>query len=223
MLLELGEQRVFLGRAEVVARRMRHHGHAAGLRDPAHRVAQAGPAMRHVAGLALGEVLAKHLLRVAAHAGLDQKAREVRARDQRRVAHVPERALVGAGNAGLRQLRRRARGRAAVARVRQALHQLLIGRIEPQPDDVHRGVGEGDRDFDAAQVVHPWAWAAASARGWPPTSSWSVSAHRSTPPRARRGQVFGCQGAVGDDGVAVQVGVGVGAHRAILRSTSIAR
>ena len=59
--LELGEQRVLLGWRELVARRMRDHRHAAGMRDPAHRIAERGPAMRHEAGLALDQVPAKHL------------------------------------------------------------------------------------------------------------------------------------------------------------------
>jgi hypothetical protein len=77
VLLEFGEQRVFLGGGELVAPRVGDHGHAAGAGDPAHRVAQCGPAVRHEAGLAFGQVLAEHLGDVLAHAAVHQMAREV--------------------------------------------------------------------------------------------------------------------------------------------------
>ena len=182
--------------------------------------------MRHVTRLAFGQVLAKHLLRVAAHTGIDQKAREVRARDQGRVAHVLERAFVGAGDARLGQLLRHVAGArtATVARVGQALHQWRVVGVEAQPDDVDRGVGKGDRDFDAAQVVQP--------DGLGRCLCALLAAHLvmvgqrpevHAAALGARGQFFGCQGAVGDDRVAMQVRVGVGSHIHILRRDGVPR
>ena len=102
------------------------------LGDPAHRIAQRGPAVRHVAGLAFGEVAAKHLVGVAAHAALDQVAREMRARDQLRVADVPERAVEGTLDADLGQPGRHLASAhiAAAARGRQALAQTRVVGVE---------------------------------------------------------------------------------------------
>src|SRR5487761_2521039 len=55
--LELGEERVLLVGAELVARRVRDHRQAAGAGDPAHCIAQGGPAVWHETGLALDQVL----------------------------------------------------------------------------------------------------------------------------------------------------------------------
>src|SRR5437868_1111107 len=79
--LELREQRVFLGRRELVAAGMRDHGHAARRPDPAHRVAELGPAMLDVAGLAFGEVAAEDGVHVGHDAVGHQVAAEMRARD----------------------------------------------------------------------------------------------------------------------------------------------
>ena len=80
--LELGEQRVLLGRRELVAGRMRDDGDAAGLADPAHRVAQLRPAVRHVAGLAFGEEAAEDLVRVG-HTPLSTRKRAKCVRETR--------------------------------------------------------------------------------------------------------------------------------------------
>jgi hypothetical protein len=74
VLLEFGEQRKLFVGAQAVAGRVGNHGHAAGLRDPAHGIAQAGPAVRHKAGLALDQVFAEHLVGVLAGACLHQES-----------------------------------------------------------------------------------------------------------------------------------------------------
>ena len=82
---------------------MRDHRHAAGARDPAHRIAERGPAVRHIARPAIDEVASKHLVRAGADPRLDKMTREMRARDQRRVAGMAQRTLEAARYAGPRQ------------------------------------------------------------------------------------------------------------------------
>ena len=96
VLFEFRKQREFFIGGEPVARRVRNHRHAASLCNPAHRVAQRCPAVRHKAGFAFNQVFAKHLAGVFAGFGFDQKARKVRARNQRRVADILQRAFISA-------------------------------------------------------------------------------------------------------------------------------
>ena len=134
--LELGEERVLLGRRELVARRMGDDRDAAGVADPGHGVLQRRPAMRHEAGPAFDEKAAEDLLRVGADAALDQVAREVGARDQVGVADVAQRAFVGAGDADLRELVGHLAGTrlAAAARRREALRAARSSSLSmPRP------------------------------------------------------------------------------------------
>ena len=110
--LELGEERVLLGRRELVARRMGDDRDAAGIADPGHRVLQRRPAVRHEARLAFDQEAAEHLLRVGADAALDQVAREVGARDEVGVADVAQRAFVGCRRCRPWPARRPSRARA---------------------------------------------------------------------------------------------------------------
>src|SRR5512143_3228289 len=91
--LELLQQRPLLVGADPIAARVRDHRDAAGADYPAHGVAQRGPWLLHVAGFAARQVLAEHLVRVAADAGGDQPACEARARNHLRVAGERLRAL----------------------------------------------------------------------------------------------------------------------------------
>ena len=68
---ELLEQGVIGHWIEVVAAGMSDHGHAAGAPDPAHCLFERGPTMRHIAGLALDEVLPKNRRHVAADTAVD--------------------------------------------------------------------------------------------------------------------------------------------------------
>ena len=181
--LEFGEQRILFSGRKFVAARVRYHGHATRIGDPVHGVAQAGPAGGHIAGVAFGEVFAKHLVGFFAHAGFDQKAGKVGARDQLGVAHKLERAFVGTVDAHFGQLGRHFLGplAAPAARGLQAgVHAGAVG-IKAQAHNVHGFVGKGDGYFGAREVLHALRVAAAAARCWPPISSWSVSAHSSTP------------------------------------------
>jgi hypothetical protein len=217
--LEFEEQRVLLVGRELVAARVRDHGHALGGGDPVHRVLQRGPAVRHVAGLAFGEELAKHLGGVAAVALLDQEAREVRARDEFGVADELQRAFVGAVDADLGQplghfLRALA---AAAARVVQALRHRGVVGVEAQADDVHGFVREGHRDLGAGEIAH--AVGAGRGGGAVLAADFVVVGEgpELDPVGGRaRGQRFGRQCAVGDHGVAVKIGIENGGHPAIL-------
>src|SRR3569623_1644700 len=93
-------------RIELVAPRMSNDGNAAGAAYPSDRLFETGPAMRHVAGLALNQVIGKHFMHIGADAALDQEAGEMRARNQVRVGDELQRALISAGNADGIQLRR---------------------------------------------------------------------------------------------------------------------
>ncbi|MDT4874399.1 hypothetical protein FQZ97_1096960 [compost metagenome] len=77
--LEFGEERELFVGGEVVAAGVGDHGHASGTGDPTHSVAQGGPAVRHIAGFALGQVFPKHGVGVGAVARFHDVAREVRA------------------------------------------------------------------------------------------------------------------------------------------------
>src|SRR3569623_1820531 len=68
-------------RIELVAPGMSIVGNAAGAAYPSDRLFETGPAMRHVAGLALNQVIGKHFMHIGADAALDQEAGEMRARD----------------------------------------------------------------------------------------------------------------------------------------------
>jgi hypothetical protein len=152
---ELGKEGVFGRRAERVAARVGDHGDAAGLRDPLHGVTQPRPAVRHIAGLAVGQEAPENLVRVAAGAGLDDVAREVGARDQLRVAHVLEGSLEGASDAHARQfIGHLARTRlAAAARGRQPAHQRLVLVVKAQAHDVDRDTGKRDGNLHTREAV----------------------------------------------------------------------
>src|SRR5258705_11445540 len=77
--LEVGEHLVAKRRLEIVAARVREHRDAAAHPDPANRLFETRPAMRHERGLALGEVLVEGRLRILHRATLHQVAREMRA------------------------------------------------------------------------------------------------------------------------------------------------
>jgi hypothetical protein len=209
--LELGEQRVLLGRREAaVACRVGDHRHAAGACDPADRLAEPGPAVRHEAGLAVGEKAAEDFVGVVAMAGFDEEARKVRARNQLRVADILQRAFVGTLDAHLRQPRGHvARALlAATARARQALAQFGVLLIETQADDVHRFAGEADRDFGAGEVGH----AVRMRRGAGALLAADLVVIGQRPQfdavgRGARGEGLGLERAVGNRRVAVQVGI----------------
>lgn len=143
-----------------VPRRVSHPSRKTiGLVDPAHGIAQRGPAVGHVAGLAFGEVFAKDLVRVAAHLRLYQKPRKVRAGDQLGVAHKLERTFVGAVDAHLRKLRRHLLRPFAPpgARGGQPLGQSRVVGVETQAHDVHRVACKRDGNFGAREVGHALA------------------------------------------------------------------
>jgi hypothetical protein len=155
---------------------------------------------------------------------LDQKACEVGARDQLGIADELERSFIGPVNADLGQplghfLRALA---AAAARVVEALRHCGVVRIEAQADDVHRLAGKGHRDLGAGQVANPIG----ARRGGCAVLAAHLVVIGERPQldpvgRRTRGQFFGRQGAVGDHGMAVQIGVEDGGHIVILLGLEI--
>jgi hypothetical protein len=136
--LEFRKQRVFFVGSELVAGRVGNHGHTLGGSDPLHCALQRSPAVRHIARLAIGQIFAEHLRSVPAHAGFHQKAREMRARHQLRIACVLQSAFVGALDADLGELLRHLLGAqvAAAAGGGQPLLHLGVVRVESESHDV---------------------------------------------------------------------------------------
>ena len=134
----------------------------------------------------------------------------MRACDQLGVAGVLERAVEGAAQAHLGQTVGHLAGALATAAARggQPVAQLGIVGVEAQADDMHGDAGKADRDLAAAQVVQPQR----TRRGGCAHLTVDLVMIGQCPqlhPIAVRalGQFFGMQGAVGDDGMAMQVGV----------------
>ena len=211
VFFELRKQRELLcGVGVAVAGGVGNHGHAASVHNPAHRIGQLGPAVRHKAGFAFGQVAAKHLAGVFAHARLHQKARKVGARNQLGVAGVFERTFVGPLNAHFGQFVAHFLGTfaPAIAGVGQALQHGGVVGVKAQAHNVHGEACKGHRNFGAGEV--------GQARGFgrghgavlaanfvvvgqgPQLHAVGFGAH---------GQLLWGQGAVRDDRMAVQVGV----------------
>ena len=164
-----------------------------------------------VAGLARREVALEHVLHVARVPGLDQEAREVRARDQPLAGHVALRAFEGAGDArgGERLARCAARARrgprgstsspatsVAFAGIDAAARRR--GSSGPPSSPTAREPGTSVDAVPRGRPPRP--------RRGPPISSWSVSASTSTPrDAARADDRRRRQQAVGIGRMAVQV------------------
>ena len=136
---KFGEQsKLFVG-AELVARWVRHHSHTTGIANPGHRVFQGGPAVFHVARLALSEVLAKHLIGVLAHAGFHHVAGKVGARDQVGVTGVGEGTFKRALDTHTGQVLGHVTGAlgAAAAGALQSVPELRFIGIKAQANDMH--------------------------------------------------------------------------------------
>nr|GEU28413.1 hypothetical protein [Tanacetum cinerariifolium] len=155
-LLELVEQLALRQLAEAVAARVGDHGNTARAADPAHGFGQRAPGMGHVAGPAFGQIFFKDFGNVGAGANIDQVARKVGARHQVRVAHELERALVGAVDAGQRQLARDFAAAVVAPRAGagQAFRQLAVVLVDMKADDVHGFLGPGDGNFHARHKPH---------------------------------------------------------------------
>ena len=140
------------GPGDLVASRMRQYRLATGGVDPADRVFEARPGVRHVTGPSRGEVAGENVFHFAHMARFHEKSREVRARDQALARHVAARALVGAGDSrGSQGLARSAahgrRGRCGSASSPPSEH--VVRRVEAQRDDVNRDVLPAHRQLRA--------------------------------------------------------------------------
>jgi len=141
------------------------------------------------------------------------------ARDQFRVAHVFQRALIGTTDAHAGQPVRHLLGPLATATPGGAQaggHAGVIG-IEAEADDVHGDAGEGDGNLGAGEVVQALGMGR-SAGAVLATDLVVVGQRPELHPvgfGARR-QRLGRQRAVGHHGVAMQVGVEDGSHEFIL-------
>src|SRR5688572_627111 len=85
-------------RLEAIAAGMREDRRPAARPDPGDRVGQGCPLVRHVRGLALGEVFVEGRLRVLHRARFHEEAREMRAAQHRLARRERERPLEGAGD-----------------------------------------------------------------------------------------------------------------------------
>ena len=132
------------------------------------------------------------------------------ARDEIGVADVAQRPVVGAGNADLGELlgHLSRAGFAPAARRREPLDERSIVAVDAEADDVDRGAEEGDRDLDAAQVGQ--SGGAGGAARAPLAADLVVVGQRPELDAVRLGarrERFGLERAVGNGGMAVQVGV----------------
>jgi hypothetical protein len=94
----------------------------------------------------------EHVPRILGVARIDQKAAEVRARDEIFVRHVPHGALVRAGNAGRGQALRHEPGALAstASDGGEAVDQNRVVGVDPERHDVNRDVLPRDRELRAA-------------------------------------------------------------------------
>src|SRR5438874_9988368 len=95
--LELVEQLPARPWLQAIAAGMREHRGAAARDDPRDRILEGRPFVRDVGGLALGEVLVERRLRILHRARLGEKAREMRAAQDRLVRRERERPFERAG------------------------------------------------------------------------------------------------------------------------------
>ena len=106
---------------------------------------------------------------------------------------------------------------APVARGGQAARQLRVIGVEPQAHDMYRGIDKGDRDLHAREVVH--AQCLGRRRGTVLAADLVVIGQRPqlhAVAMGARGQCLGRERAVGDDGMAMQVGVEQMRHQGIV-------
>ncbi len=82
---------------------MGNHRNTTSVTDPLHGFLQACPAVWDITWFAFGEEFSEHFGRVAAHTGLNQVPSKVGARNQLRVAHILQGALVGVQDADFGQ------------------------------------------------------------------------------------------------------------------------
>ncbi len=180
--------------------------------------------MAHVTGLALGEPVVEDRLHVPGHAHLDDIAGEMGAADQGRVARVAQGALIGAGNAYPGQFGGDAHGPGVTPApdAGQAVPQPGVRRIHAEPHDVHRmvvapghgnlrAIGESETQFrrhggrlgQSADLVVIGQRQEFNAIGMSP-----------------KDHVGGCQQAVGDRRMTMQVSVQARNSSMILATTS---
>ena len=137
---------------------MCQHRHPARAPDPAHRLVQAGPALRHVAGLAGYQPVVEHLALAGAQPQRHQVPAKMAARDQGRVAHVLQRPFPGIGYPAAFQLGRHlARPFGASCPVGiQPGQQRRVLRIHPQAHDVDGLARPGDRHLHPRNQHQPF-------------------------------------------------------------------
>ena len=136
---------------------MRQHRHPARAPDPAHRLIQAGPALRHVAGLAGYQPVVEHLALAGAQPQRHQVPAKMAARDQCRVAHVLQRPFPGIGHPAAFQLGRHLARPLGTPRPIgfQPGQQRRILRIHPQAHNMDGLARPGDRHLHPRNQHQP--------------------------------------------------------------------
>src|ERR1700737_1300250 len=84
-LLEFIEECAECDVIELIAPRMCNDGDAAGTENPGNRLLQCRPAMRHIARLAVDEILLEHIADISADTQLDDVTGKMRGRDKIRI------------------------------------------------------------------------------------------------------------------------------------------
>ena len=169
--------------------------------------------MGDIAGFAFGQIAPEDFIGVAANPGLHQKTCKVGARDQLGVARVAQRAFVGPGNARFFQQTPHFSGAraAAIAGVVQALCQFCVVGIKAQAHDMHAAACVADGNFSACHIVQTCSLGCCGCAVL--AADFIVIGQRPQLHPSRSGtlgQLLGRQSAVGDDRVAVEIGVQIG-------------
>jgi len=206
--MEFGKQRAQLGRIERIASGMRDDGNAAAAVDPAHGIAQARPLMRHEGRLACAKETSECGVHIPDCPLLYQEAREMRAAYHLRIGGKSLRAFEAAGNTQFVE-----RGGhfprtldAPAARRGKPGLQYAVGGIDAEADDVYGLAAPGHGNFNAVDELH-----AVLARGRVRRAQAAgiiVVSQCEYLDAALGGachQCGGSQGAVGKNGVAVQI------------------
>ena len=156
-LLEFSKKSIECQIVERIAARVGNHGNPAGAQNPAYRVGQRGPAMRHKAGFSFNQIMAKYAGNVWLDAQFNDVTGKMCTGNQVWITDVFQGALKGIGNTDLGQLGGDFMGATFTSGACgvQSCDQLGIGFVNSQTDNMHRLTGPGNRNLDPGNIGHP--------------------------------------------------------------------
>lgn len=154
-LAKFTQQLTQFPRAQLVARRMRHHRPSARADYPFHRVGERGPLARDMAGFAAREKLLEGLLRAPYVTPVNEKTREMCARNDHSLGQA-RRSFVGAFDSFFPQAAADFLGTPLAKFAQAGQTQLQLGLIRPdiEADDMQRLVLPGNGYLDARDQLY---------------------------------------------------------------------